>query len=345
MDKNKFKELVNSNIDITNDKFVISAKEILAVNNPKLKGSYLKYGKDKACDLDMNDNLHTHSLNERNEIIETYINKLLKHKNKFKVIKIKVYIKDERVQNIIDSIGFVNGLLEVIDFDITNIKIDDTLPDKIKVKITELLNKYDNDKTIDNYVLLNNYLVDLNYLDWSFEEFIKKEKLMNGIKINLNDRFYTDIYIEIIYDNFIVSNLIQFIGLSDNNNIVHTYKLFDLNDMTVNNKISYYNLLKKIQHFIKWAYWQRLLKEKEIIRNTIFIYNQIDEFREKIGNQYNEICLLNTSSLIAKTEKEQNKLKEEYYKKYEIFNLLAKEKYEKVSKIYSSYLALYLRTK
>ena len=108
MEKNKFKELVNSNIDITNDNFVIMAKEILAVNNPKLKGSYLKYGKDKACDLDMNDNLYASSLNERNEIIKTYINKLIKHKDKFKVIKIKVYIKDERIQNIIDSIGVVN---------------------------------------------------------------------------------------------------------------------------------------------------------------------------------------------------------------------------------------------
>jgi hypothetical protein len=344
MDKNKFRELVNSDIDITNDHFVIKSKEILGIEQPKVSGSYLKYGKDKACDLDMKEGIYVNSIDNRNNILQSYINKLKDEKTTFEVVKIKIYIDDPRIRKIIDKIGYVNGLLEIKDFDSEEIIIDPSLPKEIKNKINELINTYDNEQTIDNYVYLNNYLYDINYPEWTFEELIKGKKKINDEFIDLYDAFFNNMYIEIIIDKFLISNFIHFTGLSDDSE-PETFKQFDLYDMTINNKISYYNLLKKIQHFIKWAYWNKLLKEKEIIRNTIFVYNQIDEFRENIGKINNETCLISTKSILENDKIEKNKLKKDYEIKYEEFNKLSKEKYEKVSKIYSIYLGLYLRTK
>jgi hypothetical protein len=344
MDKNKFRELVNSDIDITNDHFVIKSKEILGIEQPKVSGSYLKYGKDKACDLDMKEAIYVNSIDNRNNIVQSYINKLKDEKKNFEIVKIKIYIDDPRIRKIIDKIGYVNGLLEIKDYDSSEIKIDESLPKEIQKNINELINKYDNEQTIDNYVYLNNYLYDINYPEWTFEELMKGNKKINNESIDLYDSFFTNIYIEIIIDNFLTSNFIHFTGLGDDSE-PETFKQFDLYDMTINNKISYYNLLKKIQHFIKWAYWNKLLKEKEIIRNTIFVYNQIDEFREKIGKINNETCLISTKSILENDKTEKNKLKKEYEIKYEDFNQLSKEKYEKVANIYSVYLGLYLRTR
>lgn len=134
MDKNKFRELVNSDIDITNDHFVIKSKEILGIENPKVSGSYLKYGKDKACDLDMKEGIYVNSIDNRNNIVKSYINKLNDEKKNFEVVKIKIYIDDLRIRKIIDKIGYVNGLLEVKDFDSNDIKIDQSLPKKFKIK-------------------------------------------------------------------------------------------------------------------------------------------------------------------------------------------------------------------
>jgi hypothetical protein len=344
MDKNKFRELVNSDIDITNDHFVIKSKEILGIENPKISGSYLKYGRDKACDLDMKEGIYVNSIDNRNNILQSYINKLKDNKKDFEVVKIKIYIDDPRIRKIIDKIGYINGLLEIKDFDSNEINIDPSLPKEIQNKINELINTYDNEQTIDNYVYLNNYLYDINYPEWTFEELIKGKKKINDEFIDLYDVFFNNIYIEIIIDKFLISNFIHFTGLGDDSE-PETFKQFDLYDMTINNRISYYNLLKKIQHFIKWAYWNKLLKEKEIIRNTIFVYNQIDEFREKIGKINNETCLISTKSILENDKIEKHKLKKDYEIKYEDFNKLSKEKYEKVAKIYSIYLGLYLRTR
>ncbi len=341
---NKFRELKSDNIDISTDTLAIKSKEILGINQPKISGSYLKYGRDKACDLDMKEIMYANSINNRNDILESYINKLKEHKKEFEVVKIKIYIDDPRIRKIMDKIGYVNGLLEIKDFDSNEINIDKTLPDNIQNKIQTLINKYDDESTIENYVYLNNYLYDINYPEWSFEELIEGRKKINNVMITINESTFTNMYLEIIIDDFLVSNFIHFTGLGDDSES-ETFKQFDLYDMTINNKISYYNLLKKIQHFIKWAYWNKLIQEKEIIRNTIFVYNQIDDFRDSIAKINNETCLIGTKSVLAKNESEKIKLEKEYESKYESFNLLSKEKYEKVAKIYSTYLSLYLRTK
>ena len=54
--KKSFEKLVNKEIDI-NDDFIIKTKKILGLKKPTLHGSYIKYGKKKACDLDMSENI------------------------------------------------------------------------------------------------------------------------------------------------------------------------------------------------------------------------------------------------------------------------------------------------
>ena len=69
---NKFKSLTNNKIDLSGDELVIKSKNILGVKNPKLVGSYIKYGKDKSCDLDMHEKLNIFGKNERNETLKNY---------------------------------------------------------------------------------------------------------------------------------------------------------------------------------------------------------------------------------------------------------------------------------
>ena len=290
----KFKTLVNTNIDLVNDPFIKESKEILSINNPKLKGSYVKYGKEKSCDLDMEEKINTSNLNHRNELLKKLLDKLVLNKKKIKIILLIFYFDDFRIKNILNSLGYITGLLEIKDCNL-NFEIDKSLPSKVKEKITKRTNKLKKELNITNYIKLYRYLYRLNNQSWKLSEFINGEKNINGQNIILDELNFTDVYIVILLDNFRVSNYISFNNKSKNK---APYYSSELNDLINNKEIFYYIILKKIQVFLKWAYFNRIFKEKYIIGNVANTYNEIYDFREKIGNKYYQLCMLDNSLVI-----------------------------------------------
>lgn len=331
----KFKTLVNTNIDLVNDPFIKESKEILSINNPKLKGSYVKYGKEKSCDLDMEEKINISNLNHRNELLKKLLDKLVLNKKKIKIILLIFYFDDFRIKNILNSLGYITGLLEIKDCNL-NFEIDKSLPSKVKEKITKRTNKLKKELNISNYIKLYRYLYRLNNQSWKLSEFINGEKNINGQNIVLNELNFTDLYIEIILDNFRVSNYISFNNKSKNKAPFYSS---ELNDLINNKEIFYYIVLKKIQVFLKWAYFNRIFKEKYIIGNVANTYNEIYDFREKIGNKYYHLCMLDNSLLIKK----EDTIKKKYKVEFDKINIMSKDLYDKINKLYNNYFNLYLR--
>jgi hypothetical protein len=337
---NKFKSLSNKNIDIINDPFIKISKEILSINNPVLNGSYIKYGKDKACDLDMYENIKIQNLTNRNDILQILLDKLIKNKKKTKLIRLCFYFNDDRIKNILNNLGYISGTLEIIDCNL-DFNIDNTLPQKIKDKINKYKNKLQSDFNIKNYIKLHNYLYKLNNVSWKLSEFKKGYKIINGINIKLYDTIFKNVYIELLYDNYKITNYISFINYDEKNDQkkLNHYSA-DFYDIINNKKIFYYIILKKIQVFLKWGYFNKIFKEKELINNTINFYNEIYDFRENIGNKYFELCSIDNQILLTKNKE---KLKKEYKKNFKKINKHSEKIYIKINKLYKKYLNLYLR--
>lgn len=336
---NKFKTLINKNIDIINDPFIKISKEILSIYNPLIHGSYIKYGKDKACDLDMYENIKIKDINNRNNILKILLNKLITNKKKIKLIRLCFYFNDNRIKNIINHLGYISGTFKIVDCNL-NFIINDTIPLKIKEKIKKLRDKLKINFDIDNYIKLHSYLHKLNNTSWRLSEFIKGEKIINGINIKLYELNFDTLYIELLYNNYKISNHITFI--SDNiRKIKNTYYSAEFNDLINNKKLFYYFVLKKIQVFLKWGYFNKIFKEIKLIEKTSDIYNEIYDFRENIGNKYFELCSIDNQRLLKKGNEEL--LKKEYKKLFKKINKSSKELYDKINKSYEIYLDLYVR--
>ena len=127
------------------------------------------------------------------------------------------------------------------------------MPLKIKDKLKKLKNILTNDFNIDNYIKLHYYLYKLNNTSWKLSEFIKGEKNINGINMQLYDTEFNSVYIELIYDNYKITNYITFINDNINNDIrkiKNNYYSADFDDLIKNKKIFYYIVLKKYQVFL-----------------------------------------------------------------------------------------------
>lgn len=341
MEKNKFKSKINKNIDINNDDLINKAKKILCYKNPSVSGSYIKYGRNKACDLDLEENININNYLDINTILDDLYNKLYLHKLQIKLISFYFDITDFRITTILKSLGYINGTFEIIDCNL-NINIDKTLPEKIKNKITLLIDKLKINKNLTNYIILYSYLKKINKPNWTLAEFKKKEKIINGIKINLLTTPFTYMYVNIIFEKFRISNYLRFIQIK-NKNIKYNIDSVDISDILLDNKIFYYFLLKKIQVLLKYCYFNRIFKERFLIDNAITFYNEIYDFRENIGIEYNKFCLID-NEINIETDKDKLKILKKNYKiEFDKINNKSKELYDKIYQVYSKYFNTYLK--
>ena len=341
----QFKESHNKNIDIVNDNYIIKAKKILSIKNPKIHGSYLKYGKDKACDLDMKETIsHDYKTKE----LKTLCDKLISYRSDFILVELDFFIEDTRITDIIKKIGYMDGILKIHDMNIDNIYniIDVTLPINIRDDIIMLCNDL-NDLNKNNYIKLYNYLYKLNHPNWTLEEFKNGEKYINGRLIKLYESNFNSFYIQVIIDNFMSSNYIEFIDdmmIEDNKSNV-LCKMYDIYDIIDTNIIciSYYLLLKKLQVFLKWGFFNRIYKEHHLVKLAIITYNDIYTFRENIGTTYNKLCSLHTKIILCKDKNKKDVLEIQYKKEFNEFNNISKKYYYKQSNKYKLYLQKYVK--
>jgi hypothetical protein len=89
--------------------FINKSKKIIGVKNPRVMGSYLKYGLYKVCDIDMNERVY-----KNKKIIKNYIKKLLYYhkKNIIKITTFYIYIENKIINDIIKSLGYLTIKIE-----------------------------------------------------------------------------------------------------------------------------------------------------------------------------------------------------------------------------------------
>jgi hypothetical protein len=213
-------------------------------------------------------------------------------------------------------------------------------------EIKTLIKEYNDDKTILTYVNLYMYLKKNIQPIFTLEEAIKGEKKFNGEKIKISDYNFTYMYIEVIFENYRVSN---FVYLRKQNKPETKLWNVELNEVLIESLIensknkyqmSYYKLLKYFFHFLKKGYFNKIFEERDLIDRTIDTYNEIYDFREKVGTMHNNLCKIENMILIDKKNK---KLHEDYKNLKQEFELKCKNYFLQVSKRYSKYLREYFK--
>ena len=157
---------------------------------------------------------------------------------------------------------------------------------------------------------------------------------------------FTYMYIEVIFNNYRISNFIYFKKQNKPETKLWNVELNEVLIKTLIKKsknkyqISYYKLLKYFFHFIKKAYFNKIFEEKYLINNTIDTYNEIYDFREKIGDMNNNLCKIENMLIINSKDK---KLQDEYVIVKKEFELKCRNYFLQVSKPYFKYLKEYFK--
>jgi len=311
--------------DYSKDDFYHQINDILGYGNTKIKGSYIKYGKDKVCDIDLNENI-------KYTDVETYIKKIYSNKNKFYFIKGILNVPYHKLEIIKNKIGYINGIFEKVSKESILNDIDN-LPNDLKDPLNNLIQIYINTKNINDYIKILIFIDDNLYPKWTLKELLKGTKIYHDQIYNISDYNYDYLYIEIIYDNYRISNMIEFKSIKHFND----YLIFEILEITYNNQISYYRLLKKFLVFIKWLYFKKKVKNSELNNSIIPIYNEINKFIEKLGTKYSKYCILNNKIYILyhKINKYNNKKKKN---NKQIYDKLITKYYNKIELMKKKYI-------
>ncbi len=285
------------------DEFIKRSKMIIGVKNPRVMGSYIKYGLSKVCDIDMNEKIP-----KNKGLIHKYIQKLIDYhkKNIIKITTFYIYIENPLIDKIISSLGELrvkmikdpsasqksNCKIEyyVENF---NLHIPDELPTNIKSDFILLQENYIKSKSISDYIKIISYVDHLKYMNWSMDDIINGKKMILNKEYDLYNLLYEDLYIEMYFQDYIISNFISFIKSKEEERREAQEKRknkksekisFDITSIyNDDNTISYYKLIKAMGTFCMILY-RRILdktKNKHILNGLITYSKKIYQYREK----------------------------------------------------------------
>lgn len=346
----------SKNVDYVNDKLYLDAVKLLCFDKPTVVGSFLKYGKNKACDLDMSENLKRETFND-------YLKKIILNKKQFILIDAHFNEPYNKLLNIKNKLGYLNGNFKIIDNEDISNDIN-LLPEELKKSIEELLLNYNNNKTSENYIKIKAFVENKIYPKWTINELNHGELTYYDQIFKINDYNFDNFYIEVMYNDFRLSNYIIFNNINRENG---KFKIWDCSGILYDNNLSYFKLLKKFMVSIKWLYYNKLIKEKEIYTKTINLYNTIFNYIDKIGEKYNKQCIIKNKIDVSKVKllkynnkktkynnnkydklinyhtKVINKYNKIYLENMNNINKDSKIFYNKVSSDYSYYLNNYVR--
>lgn len=313
--KQKFKRV--SYAERANEPFVIEAKNLLQVKNAKMIGSYARFGKEKACDMDLTESLNI-SKDKIGELLEKYFNDL-KKKN-VTILKISFDIINEDIKKIMDNMGYIDGTLNINDY-----KLTAKTSDK---KINELIEVYNKTKLLKDYLKLYKYLSDKLHPVFTIDEAIKQTKLC------INECQYTYMHIEVIYQNFRITNTVLFPSFKKVE--CDSIKKFNLDDtITFNYEINYYKMIKHFFHWLIKSFFDKIFREYNLVKNVVCLYNEISDFREQIGEINNNICKLENLLILNPNNKE---IIKEYQELFNKMQFECKDYYTKISNPFKKYL-------
>jgi hypothetical protein len=270
--------------------YIKNVSNIIGINKCYTHGSFLKYGKDKACDIDC------YEKNTNLEEFNKYIKRLYNDYKKKKLILISsnFNMKHPLFYELYNKLGYLDGLLNI-----NNCKLNEVLEliNKIEDKkcygaILDLYNNFKETKSLDNFILLKMYVIDKVYPKWTFNDLLKGYLEYYSIVFKIEDLKFETFYIEILYleepfNKIRISNFIQFKEFENKRSI---YIEKELDNIVINNKIFYYYLVKIIMFFFKKFYYSNIIRDKVLKNNMINIYNDIYNLREKNGHINNKYC-------------------------------------------------------
>ena len=261
--KPKFKRV--NYTERANEPFVIEAKNLLQVKNAKMIGSYARFGREKACDMDLTETL-TISKDNIAEVLEKYFNDL--KKKDLTILKISFDIINEDIKKIMNHMGYIDGTLNVRDYNLISgrdsnlisgrdsnlisgrdsnlntTKIDDK-------NIQKLIETYNKSNLLKDYLKLYKYLVDKLHPVFTLDEAIKQTKLC------IKQCNYTYMHIEVIYQNFRITNTVLFPNFKSV--ACNKIKKFDLADtITSTYEINYYKMIKHFFHWLIKSFFDKL---------------------------------------------------------------------------------------
>jgi hypothetical protein len=213
-----YKEKFKKNYDIVkynllSDKFYNEVVKLITDNKYSLivKGSYSKYGKDKACDLDLMYELFNNINYKLKKIVDRLIYIKNEHKKDFFIIKLKFNIEDKFIKNTMNSMGYIDIYFNVINY---NLVIDENISDDIKKEIKILAEKYENNHSLEQYIALYTYLKSKLSPIWTIEELNNGVKNFNNIEYNyhklIDEGKINNLQIDMIYKKFPVSLKLYF---------------------------------------------------------------------------------------------------------------------------------------
>jgi hypothetical protein len=342
MNREEFKKNENDNIDLSSDKFYNKIIKLISNNKFKLitMGSYIKYGKDKACDLDFIRNVYDDKRSVIKEYIErfTYLNN--RYKNKLFITKIKFDIEDKNIKSIMDTMGYIDIHMNVKNY---QLKIPDEVPTDIKNKVKIFATKYENNKTLESYIELFMYLKSNLSPSWTIDELKEGVKEFHGVNYDIYEMLdrgeITSLMTEMIYKKFQVSYKIWFGGKPIMDRNMYPVKL---NGIIHGNMIDYYKLLKKLYTFLKWAYYNKM-KDYNMKAMAIKSYNMIYDFRESVGTINSKLCKYSTYQEIVTNPDKIKLINKKVDKYYNILNNSSKKIFMEESKKYNDILEQYFR--
>lgn len=278
-------------VDLSCDKYYNTISSILAfTNNIKPIGSFaLHCDYKKVCDLDLQERI---CIDNSDFFIKfkSYVEKLKKGLKDNNIYFIKAYfdIPYMPLKTIMDNMGYVDGNLELHMKEFLTDKIN-KLPDELKNNINILINRYKKTKDINDYLNITKYINSKINIKWTLNELYSGEKTYYDTKIRLDESNFTNFYIEVIYNDFRVSNFI-YINSGMKYNVPHQITFAD--DIMLNDNISYYRLLKKFKVFIKWLVYTNKITDNIMKESTMILYNEISDILETISEDYNKYCIL-----------------------------------------------------
>jgi hypothetical protein len=180
---------------------------------------------------------------------------------------------------------------------------------------------------LKDYLKLYKYLYNKIHPVFTLDEAIKQTKLCIK-KCN-----YTYMHIEIIYQDFKITNTVFFSNFKKEP--CDKIKKFDLDDtITYNYEINYYKMIKHFFHWLIKSFFDKIFKEYNLVKNIVCLYNEISDFRESIGEINNNICKLE-NLLITNSNKEIIKEHQELFNKMQNE---CKEYFIKISLPFNKYL-------
>ena len=365
MNKLEFKKTIINDNNIENKLFFDRASNIIQMDKAIAVGSYNKYGKENVCDLDLNE-IYRKPKDTFISNFNNYIDKLIKYKKQYIFIRSHFDADHSILRKIYNTLGYMDGKLE-IQYDNIDMITNDViiLPTELKNELMVYIEKYKTNKSIETFSKLLLFINNKKTPLWTLKDLKRGYVEYYNETFKISDMNYSSFHIDIMYENFKVSNNIKFEKDRDEKYItIPIYYIYS------DNMIFYYFIIKKFLFFIKWLYFKRLIKEQYLYKNAIILYNKIFDFRNQIGKMYNKTCLVKYKIFmiklkIKKYEKKINKDSENitysrklekyskmlnymiifYNKNMKEINIISKNKYNEFTKGYSYYLHRYIRIK